>query len=170
MIIKYIQFLRLKRKFRLLSLSLLEEFNEIISDTLNKYSEILNDQSINENVKFEGVALLFWLFNKVNIMPVNHRHITLNLMHDHYYKELKKSGYSNDVRRSMSDELNKRYMMYNEVYESERGLGRVYSYFVSHIENKLSVELGIEYMDIPMYIHEKYMELIDDIIDDSKTK
>lgn len=136
---------------------ILEEFANIINDTINHFEKEgqIKSPEYKEVLKFESTALIFWLFQKTDMFPELWHKLILDEMHDQYYSRLKNHGYDSKMRQAVCDDFNLRYKTYNDVFREDQDFSRAGAKFVSFLTERSKVEWDTKDMLIPLYLVEK---------------
>ena len=139
------------------SLFILEEFALVITDTIAHFEKEgqIKNSTHKEILKIEATALLFWLFQKIDMFPDLWRKLILDEIHDQYYSRLRKYGYDSKMRQAVCDDFNLRYKTYNDVFREDQDFSRVGAKFVFFLTERSKVEWDIKDMLIPLYLVKK---------------
>ena len=138
---------------------ILEEFAQIVNDTINLFEKEGQIKSAvqKELLKFESMALLFWLFQKTDMFPELWHKLLLDEIHNQYYDRLRKHGYDSKMRQIVCDDFNLRYKTYNDVFRENQDLSKVGAKFVRFLTERAKTDWDIDDMIIPLYLAEKVM-------------
>lgn len=154
------KFLRHRKNKKMLEDSssfILEEFSSIVNDAINHFEKEgkVKSPKHKEVLKFESIALIFWLFQKTDIFPGLWHKLILDEIHNQYYSKLRKHGYDNNMRQIICDDFNLRYKTYNDSFEDDHDLSRVGANFVKFLAERSKVDLDIQDIFIPLYLAKK---------------
>ena len=156
---KFLRHQKYKKMIKVNSFFILEEFAQIVNDAINHFEKEGQIKSAvqKELLKFESMALLFWLFQKTDMFPELWHKLLLDEIHNQYYDRLKKHGYDSKMRQSVCDDFNLRYKTYNDVFRENQDLSKVGAKFVRFLTERAKTDWDIDDMIIPLYLAEKVM-------------
>lgn len=156
MILKFFRHRRYKKMIRVSSSFILGEFAKIVSDTIDHFENngTVRSSVYKEALKFESMVLVFWLFQKTDVFTDPWRKLVLDEVHHQYFENFRSHGYTFEMRKRVSDEINVRYRTYNEAIQSGN-LSEVGTKFARVLAEKSMVDLNANDILIPMYIVEK---------------
>lgn len=136
---------------------ILEEFANIVSDTINRLekSSRIKTPLHKEVLKFESTALIFWLFRGSDIFPEPLHRLTLDEMHDQYYARLKKHGYDKNAVQAMCDDLNLRYKTYDKYTSNVEDFVKIGTNFARFVRERSKTEMDTTEIMIPTELIER---------------
>lgn len=154
---KFFRHLKYKKMIRTSSSFLLEEFANIVNDTISRLEEAgrIKTPLHKEVLKFESTALIFWLFLRSKVFPELLHRLMLDEMHDQYYAYLKKHGYKSDAVQAVCDDLNLRYRTYSKCVDRAEDFVKVGTSFAKFVSERARTELDAAEMMIPAELSEK---------------
>ena len=157
MIGKFLRHRRYKKMIATSSSFILEEFACIINDAIDHFEKEgkIKSPMYKEVLKFESIAFVIWLFQKTDIFPELWHKLILDEIHNQYFSNLKKHGYSSSMRQAVCDDFNLRYKTYNDTFRESNDLSRVGANFVKLLTERSKVELDLQDILIPLYLAEK---------------
>jgi len=139
------------------SLFILEEFANIVNDTISRLEKggRIKTPLHKEVLKFESTALVFWLFRGSSIFPEPLHKLTLDEMHDQYYARLKKHGYDRNAVQAVCDDLNLRYQTYDKFTQNADDFVKVGTSFERFVSERSKTDLDATEIMIPAELIEK---------------
>lgn len=159
MLRKFLRHRKYKKMIKASSVVILEEFAEIVSDTINHLEKEgqIKSPLHKEVLKVESTALLFWLFQRTDIFPELLHKLILDEIHNLYFLQLKKHGYMSKMAQAIADDFNLRYRTYNEslVGDYDYDLARIGVKFISFVDERAKVDSGTNDLLIPAYLSNK---------------
>lgn len=148
---KFFRHLKYKKMIRGSSSFILEEFANIVNDTIIRLEKDgrIKTPLHKEVLKFESTALVFWLFRGSAIFPEPIHKLTLDEMHDQYYARLKKHGYDRGAVQAVCDDLNLRYRTYDKFTDSADDFVKVGTNFAKFVSERSKTDLDATEIMIP---------------------
>lgn len=136
---------------------ILEKFACVINDAIKHFENKgkIKSPAHKEVLKFESIVFIIWLFQKTDIFPELLHKLILDEIHDQYYSNLQKNGYSSSMRQTVCDDFNLRYNAYNDILRESNDLSRVGAKFVKFLTERSKVEFDLQDVLIPLYLAEK---------------
>lgn len=154
---KFFRHLKYKKMIRTSSSFILEEFANIVNDTINHLEKggRIKTPLHKEVLKFESTALVFWLFRGSSIFPEPLHKLTLDEMHDQYYARLKKHGYDRNAVQAVCDDLNLRYRTYDKFTNTVDDFVKVGTNFAKFVSERSKTNLDATEIMIPVKLTEQ---------------
>jgi len=156
---KFLRHQKYRKMIKVGSSNILEEFAQIVLDTTNFFEKEgqIKSAEKKEWVKYESMALLFWLFQKTDVFPESWHKLILDEIHNQYHDRLRKHGYDYKMRQKVEDDMNLRYKTYNDVFRENQNLSKVGVKFVRFLAERTKTDWDIGDLEIPLYLVEKVM-------------
>jgi len=157
MLQKFLRHRKYKKMIRVSSEFILEEFANIVNDTINHLEKEgrIKTPLHKEVLKFESTALVFWLFRGSNIFPELLHRLTLDEMHNQYYARLKKHGYNRNTVQTVCNNVNLRYKTYDKFTDHADDFVKVGTAFARFISERSKTDLDATEIVIPAELMEK---------------
>lgn len=154
---KFFRHLKYKKMIRTSSSFILEEFANIVNDTIVRLEKggRIKTPLHKEVLKFECTALVFWLFRGSSIFPEPLHKLTLDEMHDQYYARLKKHGYDRNAVQAVCDDLNLRYKTYDKCTDNPDDFVKVGTNFAKFVSERSNTDLDATEIMIPAELLER---------------
>jgi hypothetical protein len=136
---------------------ILEEFANIVAETIEHFEkeEKIKTTLKKEVLKFEAMALVFWLFRNTTIFEKRWHRLLLDEIHHQYYEQLRKRGYDSKLRQIVNDDFNLRYRTYDDALDDDNDFAKVGTKFVRFLSEKSKTDLDVADMVIPLYLTKK---------------
>lgn len=154
---KFFRHLKYKRMIRTSSLFILEEFANIVNDTINRLEKAgrIKTPLHKEVLKFESTALIFWLFRGSDMFPEPLHKLTLDEIHNQYYEQLRKHGYDFKLRQMVNDDFILRYKTYDKCTDSADDFVKVGTNFAKFVSERSKTDLDTTEIMIPVELMER---------------
>ena len=135
----------------------MEEFANIVNDTINRLEKDnrIKSKLHKEVLKFESIALVFWLFRGSDIFPEPLHRLTLDEVHSQYYDRLKKHGYDRNAVQAVCDDLNLRYRTYDQFTQNADDFVKVGTSFAKFVSERSKTDLDATEITIPAELMKK---------------
>ena len=157
MLKKFLRHRKYKRMIRVNSSFILKEFAVIVNETIEHFEkeEQVKSTEQREILKFELIALVFWLFQKTDTFPEVWHKLLFDEIHNQYYNRLKKHGYDSKMCQLVCDDFNLRYKTYNNSFQEDQDLSKVGAKFIRFLTKRLKTDWDVKDVMIPLYLTRK---------------
>lgn len=154
---KFLRHRKYKKMIKVSSSFILEEFAKIVNETVEHFEKEgqIKSPEQKEVLKFEGTALVFWLFQKTDIFPKVQHNLLLDEIHNQYYERLRKHDYNSKMRQLVCDDFNFRYKTYNDAMKEDQDFSRVNAKFVGFLSDRSKTDWNVKDLLIPLYLTKK---------------
>lgn len=168
---KFFRHLKYKKMVKTGSSLLLADFAEIINSIINRLEKDgrIKTPLHKEVLKFESTALVFWLFRQSDVFPEMLHRLTLDEIHQQYFRQLKKHGYDKAMVQAVCDDFTVRYKTYDKFVSNQNDFVKVGTSFARFVSEKAKTELDATEMTIPLELVEKTTLKFKEILEVMKT-